>query len=250
MAENILFTFTLFFIIAVLYSSVGHAGASGYLAVMALLSFAPDSIKPTSLVLNIIVAAIASYKYIQAGYFDKKLFLAFIFTSIPAAFIGGYITMDPKYFRLLAGIFLIISAIMLLLNAYLKPSERESKAMPLSIGLGLGFVIGIVSGLVGVGGGIFLSPILIIANWTTPKKASGIAALFILVNSIAGLGGKLTVLTHLDKNIFYWIPAVVVGGIIGSYMGANKFSNKVIKVCLFIILLLAGLKFVFVDFAK
>lgn len=248
--EIFILTFFLLLIISTLYSSVGHAGASGYLAVMALLSFAPETIKPTSLVLNIIVATIASIKFIRADCFDRKIFIAFIVTSIPLAFLGGYITISPKYFKLIAGIFLIISALLIVIKTYIKPTLTEPKPMHIEYGLIIGSIIGLVSGLVGVGGGIFLSPIIIMANWTTVRNASGIAALFILCNSLAGLAGHLTALNKLDHNIFYWVIAVVIGGLVGSYLGTMKFNNKVIITCLFLVLLTAGLKFVFVDFAK
>lgn len=240
--------FLLFLIIATLYSSVGHAGASGYLAVMALLSFAPETIKPSSLVLNIIVATIASVKFIRAGYFDKRIFTSFVIASIPFAFIGGYITVSPKYFKLIAGLFLIISALLLIFKTYIKPKHTEPKPMPTAYGLLIGAIIGIFSGLIGVGGGIFLSPIIIMFNWTTVKKASGVAALFILCNSLAGLAGHFTALNKLDNNIFYWIIAVMMGGLLGSYLGVLKFNNKVIIVCLFLVLMTAGLKFILIDF--
>jgi uncharacterized membrane protein YfcA len=242
--------FVLFLIIAILYSSVGHAGASGYLAVMAILSFAPESIKPTSLILNIVVAAITSYKFIKAGYFDKKIFLSFIVTALPLAFLGGYISISPHYFKLLAGIFLILSAFFLIVKEFISTPVTPIKSMSLFGTLSIGSVIGFVSGLIGVGGGIFLSPIMIISNLTSVKNASGVAALFILCNSIAGLAGHISALNKIDFTIFYWIAAVLIGGFIGSYLGTKKFNNKVIISCLFIVLLTAGLKFIFVDFAK
>ncbi len=239
-------TFILFFIVSTLYSSVGHAGASGYIAIMALLSFSPESIKPFALILNSVVAFIASVKFIKAGYFDKKIFYAFIFTSIPFAFIGGYITINPIYFKVFAGIFLIISAILLVFKTYIKPLNSEIKPIPFYLCLLIGVIIGLLSGLIGVGGGIFLSPILIMTNWTTVKKASGIAALFILFNSLAGLFGHLTVIHEINKSIFLWISAVILGGILGSHLGTKKFNNKVIISFLFLVLLSAGFKFVFV----
>lgn len=250
MATDFIAAFFLFLIIATLYSSVGHAGASGYLAVMALLSFAPETIKPTSLVLNIIVSSIAAVKFIRAGYFDKKIFLAFIITSVPLAFLGGYISISPKYFKLIAGIFLIISALLLVVKTYIKPIQTTTRQMPLTFGLIIGSIIGLFSGLIGVGGGIFLSPIIILANWTTPRKASGIAALFILCNSLSGLAGHTTARFTLDHNILYWIFAVIIGGFAGTYLGTKRLNNKVIITCLFLVLLTAGLKFIFVDFAK
>ncbi|HEX2899196.1 MAG TPA: sulfite exporter TauE/SafE family protein, partial [Bacteroidia bacterium] len=210
--EEIILPFFLFMLIATLYSSVGHAGASGYLAIMALLSFAPESIKPTSLILNIAVALIASVKFIRAGYFDRRIFLAFVLTSLPFAFLGGYISINPQYFKLLAGIFLIVSAVLLFLKQYLKPSTANPRPMPLAAGLVLGSVIGLLSGLIGVGGGIFLSPILIMANWASVKNAAGISALFILCNSVAGFAGHFTAIQVLDGSILYWLAAVMIGG--------------------------------------
>jgi len=233
-----------------LYSSVGQAGASGYLAVMALLSFAPETIKPTSLVLNIVVASIASVKYLKADYFDRKIFISLIITSLPMAFLGGYISLSPKYFKLIAGLFLIISSVLLLVKEYFRKRDSTIVEMPFISGLILGSVIGLISGLIGVGGGIFISPIIIMANWTTVKKAAGISALFILFNSMAGLTGHLAGLNRVDHNIIYWVGAVIVGGLTGSYLGTIKLNNKILITCLFLVLLAAGLKFVFIDFAK
>jgi uncharacterized membrane protein YfcA len=247
---DIILACSLFFIIAILYSSVGHAGSSGYLALMALLSFAPETIKPTSLVLNIIVASIASFKYIREGYFDRKIFFPFVISSIPMAFIGGYIILNPKYFKLVAGLFLVIAALLLVVREYSRSKETEIKKMHIPYGLGIGGAIGLISGLIGVGGGIFLSPIIISANWASVKKASGIAAMFILCNSVAGLSGHLAGLNKIDHCIIYWIPAVVLGGLLGSHLGTVKLNTKVIIACLFLVLLTAGLKFLLVDFPK
>jgi hypothetical protein len=244
--SHIILASILFLIISILYSSVGHAGASGYLAVMALLSFAPETIKPTSLILNITVASIASVKYIKADCFDKRLFLAFILTSLPMAFVGGYITISPRYFKLIAGLFLAVSSLLLIIREYFKPSPTITNQMPFAYGLIGGSFIGLISGLIGVGGGIFLSPIIIMANWTSVKNASGVAALFILFNSIAGLAGHILALNKLDHNIFYWIVAVVIGGLIGSFLGTIKFNDKIIITCLFLVLLSAGLKFLLI----
>ncbi|MBP9069884.1 MAG: sulfite exporter TauE/SafE family protein [Bacteroidia bacterium] len=240
----------LFFIIAALYSSIGHAGASGYLAVMALLSFAPESIKPTSLILNIVVAAIASYKFIKEGYFDRRIFISFILFSLPAAFIGGYITVSSLYFKILAGLFLIVSSILIVLKKKTDgPVDKHSERSLVLTGI-IGVTIGFISGIIGVGGGIFLTPVLIMMNWTTVKKASGISALFILCNSISGLLGHLSSLPKIDSNIAYWVIAVALGGALGSYFGTKKFNNRIIIWCLFLVLLSAGLKFILVDAFK
>ncbi len=248
--ETIVITSFLFLFIALVYSSVGYAGSSGYLAIMALLSFAPETIKPTSLILNIAVSAIASYKFIKADYFDKRIFLILLVTSLPAALIGGYLTISPKYFKLVAGLFLIFASAALLIREYSKNNNSELVTMPVKWGLAIGSIIGLISGLIGVGGGIFLSPVIIMANWTTIKKASGITALFILANSISGLAGHLTALNQVDSNIIYWIIAVIIGGLTGSYLGTIKFQNRIIITCLFLVLLTAGFKFVLIDFLK
>lgn len=248
--DHIIIALFLFLIISIFYSSVGQAGASGYLAVMALLSFAPEAIKPTSLILNIVVATIASIKYLRADYFDRKIFIALIITSLPMAFLGGYLPISPRFFKLLAGLFLIVASILLLAKEYFKKPQTPTKQMPVIFGLIIGLFIGLISGLIGVGGGIFLSPILIIGKWTTIKKASGITALFILFNSVAGLSGHLAAINKIDHNIVYWVSAVVIGGLTGSYLGTIKFNNRVLTTCLFLVLLTAGLKFVFIDFLK
>jgi hypothetical protein len=243
--EFYLLVFLLFFLIAILYSSVGHAGASGYLAIMALLSFTPDTIKTTSLILNSVVAIIASIRFIKEGCFDRKIFIPFIITALPMSFLGGFITINPQYFKLAAGLFLIVSAILLMIKEYIITQNKPVRKMPWLWGLSIGAIIGLVSGLIGVGGGIFLSPIIIMANWTTAKNASGIAALFILCNSLAGLAGNMTALNTINFTIIYWIMAVLLGGLSGSYLGTIKFNHKVIITCLFLVLLSAGIKFIF-----
>lgn len=250
--EFILLTFGLFLLVAFLYSTVGHAGASGYLAVMALLSFPIESIKTISLVLNVVVASIASYKYINAGLFDKKIFLTFAVTSIPAAFIGGMFTVTPAIFKLMAGIFLVLSSILLVLKKYFSKQNDIEKNIPIVLGLVIGIVIGLFSGLIGVGGGIFLSPLLILMNWSGVRKASGISALFILCNSAIALTSHLTKVGKLDTSIFFWIVAVAIGGFIGSHLGSNRegkasLSDKIIVAFLFVVLFSAGIKFIFID---
>ena len=236
---------TLFLLIAFLYSSVGHAGASGYLAVMALLSFPIELIKPISLLLNIVVALIASWKFIKAGYFDKRLFLIFAVTSIPMAFVGGYLQVNPFWFKILAGVFLIASALLLILRQFLKPAETH-RTISVFPALLVGGAIGFLSGLLGVGGGIFLSPIMVLFGLTSIRNASGVAALFILCNSILGLTGHYVSFRLIPTEILYFIPMVMIGGYIGAHYGSQKFNNKIIVGFLFLVLLSAGLKFVFI----
>jgi len=243
--ELIALHFLPFFFIALLYSSVGHGGGSGYLAVMALLSFAPDVIKPTALILNCFVASIASYKFISAGFFDKRAFLVCSMAATPMAFVGGYIQLEATYYKLIAGIFLIISAILLVLKKRENLSGcNNKKEISVPVFAFIGGCIGFFSGLIGIGGGIFLSPILVLSNRICVKKVAGVAALFILLNSIAGLAGHLTAVNHLDSSIVISIIAVCTGGFIGSHLGSTKFSRKIIIYFLALVLLNAGLKFI------
>jgi len=244
--DAILLGFLCFFVIAALYSTVGHAGASGYLAVMALLSFPSHEIKPVSLILNIIVASIASYRFLKEGYFDKKVFLLFAGFSIPMAFVGGYFKADDHVFKLLAGIFLLLSALMVVYRI------TQSKAQTYAVkpvkawkaGL-LGSAIGYTSGLIGVGGGIFLSPILLLSQWALPKNISGTSALFILVNSVLGLAGHVSAINSIPKNTFYWMGAVVLGGLLGSHLGTQKIKTNGIYIVLSVVLFSAGIKMLF-----
>jgi uncharacterized protein len=245
--NTVILASSLFLVIAFLYSSVGHAGASGYLAVMSLLSFAPESIKPISLVLNCVVAAIASYKFISLGYFDRRIFTLFICSSVPFAFLGGWMQLPPNYFKLFAGIFLIVSALLLLFKSKLSKQQKEIKINQLSIPLGvlIGAVIGFFSGLIGVGGGIFLSPILILMGWATIKNTSGISALFILLNSMAGLIGYYNFMKELDSSVFVFMIVVAIGGFLGAHFGSKKLSPYWITLFLVLVLFSAGVKFVF-----
>jgi len=234
-----------FLIVSFLYSTVGHAGASGYLAVMALLSFPIESIKPVSLILNIVVSVIATYKFMKAGRFDRRVFVSFAITSIPMAFVGGYLKIDPHWFKILAGSFLVISALLLLVRQFIKETD-SIKQVNINVALVIGAIIGLLSGLLGVGGGIFLSPIIIIMGWATVKNTSGIAALFILCNSILGLTGHYIAIKSVPSEIIYFIGVVAIGGFIGSHYGSKVFNNKIILAFLFVVLLSAGIKFIFV----
>jgi len=232
----------LFFGIAVLYSSVGHAGASGYLAVMALLEFAPDTIKPTSLLLNIAVAGIASWRYLRAGCFDRNVFWPVALVALPMAFLGGALQLSAHAFKLVAGLFLLASAGLMGWRAIARSTEYHVRHMPRVAGAAAGLPIGLLSGIIGVGGGIFLSPILIAGRWAVLRHVSGIAALFILVNSIAGLLGRSTTELTLDPFLPWWLIAVVVGGLIGSKLGVSSLGTRAILIALCLVLFTAGVK--------
>ncbi|MBI5706978.1 MAG: sulfite exporter TauE/SafE family protein [Armatimonadetes bacterium] len=226
-------------IVAVLYSTVGHGGASGYLAAMALAGMAPAEMKPTALALNILVAGLGSIRYLRAGQFEWRVFWPCAVGSIPFAFLGGsHATPDQLYKRLLAG-FLILAAIALLLP---RPEDRDPKPFPPLAGVTIGAAIGYVSGLIGVGGGIFLSPILILSGWVRTRSASGISALFILVNSIAGLAGNAASLKALPSSLPWLALAAFVGGLLGTELGSKRLAPQGLRIVLCAVMLLASWK--------
>ncbi len=230
------------FVVAVLYSSVGHGGASGYLAVMALLAVSPTVTRPTALVLNLFVASIAFVQFYRAKHFDWKVFLPFAAASVPMAFVGGMIQLPTAVYKIILGVVLMLAAVRLALDL---KTTREPHAPPIWLALLIGAVLGLVSGLVGVGGGIFLTPILLLMNWAETKKAAGISALFILVNSISGLLGNYAQVLHLPTSVWFWIGAAIIGGIIGSTLGSFRFSSITLRRVLAVGLLLAGAKLIF-----
>jgi len=232
-----------FFSIAVLYSMVGHAGASGYLAAMALLSFSPDIMKPTALALNIIVALAASYRFYTAGLFSWRLFWPFAITSVPLAFLGGGLTVNHDVYRLLVGGALWFSAGYLILRYRAMGSDDAEIRRPgIPISLMVGGLIGFVSGLTGVGGGIFLSPVLVIMRWAGLRQTSALAAFFILMNSVSGLIGHLQKGGTVPENLFVWGSMVLAGGFIGASLGATKINNPALRMLLGIMLAFAGIK--------
>ena len=230
------------FVVAILYSSVGHGGASGYLGVMALLAVSPDITRPTALTLNLFVASIAFVQFYRAGHFDWKIFLPFASASIPFAFLGGTIQLPTAVYKIILGAVLILAAIRLAINL---KTPQQTNAPKIWLALIIGAILGLVSGLVGVGGGIFLTPILLLMNWTETKKAAGISALFILVNSFSGLLGNYAQVLKLPSNVFFWILAAVIGGVIGSTLGSFRFNSLTLRRVLAVGLTLAGGKLLF-----
>ena len=231
-------------IVAFLYASVGHGGASGYLALMALFSFAPGAMKPTALLLNLFVAGIAFYHYYKAGYFNKKLFLVFATASIPFAFFGGMIELDASIYKKVLGI-LLIFAILKMFNAFGKESSLIKDAK-LWQGLLVGGIIGFFSGLIGIGGGIILTPVILLLHWGKMKEAAAVSALFIWVNSAAGLTGQISSGVSISIQSFILVAFAIVGGFIGSYYGSRKFNNKKLRHLLAFVLIIASIKLLFV----
>lgn len=231
------------FVVAILYSSVGHGGASGYLAVMAFFAVGPEVTRPTALTLNIFVASIAAVQFYRSGYFSWRTFWPFAAASIPFAFIGGMITLPTNIYKIVLGLVLIFAAVRLAWNL---KAQGEAKAPRIWTALIIGAVIGLLSGLVGVGGGIFLTPVLLLMNWSETKRAAGISAAFILVNSISGLAGNYVQVTNAPPNVWFWIAAAVVGGILGSALGARRFDSLTLRRVLALVLIFAGVKLVIV----
>lgn len=229
-------------LIAVLYSSVGHAGASGYIAVMSLLSLAPDFIKPTALALNVLVAAIATWQFHRAGHFSWKLFWPFAILAVPCAFFGGYVNLPTHIFKVIIGVILLLSALRFVFDAQRTKPISEPPRLP-AIVTGAG--IGLLSGLTGTGGGIFLTPLLLFMGWAGAKQAAAVSALFILVNSTAGLAGYLSNSHSLPSLIAPLFVVAALGGGIGSYLGSRRFDSAAIKRFLAVVLLIAGAKLIF-----
>ncbi len=241
--ENIYLFLLILPIVSFLYSSVGHGGASGYLALMALFSFAPESMKPTALLLNIFVAGISFYYYYKEGHFNKKLFIAFAITSIPLAFFGGRIEVDATLYKKILAI-LLIFAILKMLNVFGKESQ-SIKSMKLWQGLIVGGVIGFFSGLIGIGGGIILTPIILLLHWGKMKEAAAVSALFIWVNSASGLIGQLSSGVVIEKASFVLVVIALIGGVLGGYYGSKKINNRNLQYMLAFVLMIASVKLFF-----
>lgn len=230
-------------IISFLYSSVGHGGASGYLAMMALFSFAPETMKPTALLLNLFVAGISFYYYYKEGYFNKKLFISFALTSIPLAFLGGTIEIDASIYKKILAV-LLVFAILKMLNVFGKESDTI-KQVKLWQGLVVGGIIGFFSGLIGIGGGIILTPVILLLHWGKMKEAAAVSALFIWVNSASGLIGQLSTGISLNMDSFILVAIALIGGIFGGYFGSKKINNQNLRYILAFVLVIACVKLFF-----
>lgn len=231
-------------IIAFLYAAVGHGGASGYLALMALFSFSESMMRPTGLLLNLFVAAVAFYHFWKKGHFNSKLFFAFAIGSIPLSYAGGRITVDPYYYKITLAI-LLIFAILKLLNVVGRESQltKEVQWIPALIS---GAIIGFVSGLIGIGGGIILSPLILIFKWGKAKEAAAVSALFIWVNSAAGMIGQLHEGVFFNSHSWLFAGLAIIGGFVGAYFGSSKLENNGLRKLLAFVLILASVKLIFV----
>ncbi len=244
MSEHILLLSLFIFLVAGLYASVGHGGASGYLALMTLLGMPIATIKPVALMLNIAVSLIAFIQFYRSGFFNKKLFIPLAIASVPAAYAGGLLSIDPHLYKQLLGGLLFISAIRLAMP--LKKEVIVVQHFNIVLVVMIGASIGFLSGMIGIGGGIILSPLLILVRYSDVKTTSGISALFIFVNSIAGLLGQMNQGIEFSPSMSVMIAVAIAGGLIGSYIGARQLNISMLKKVLAVVLFIASLKLIFV----
>ncbi len=233
----------LVFVASALYASVGHAGASGDIAAMGLVGVPAASVKPIALILNLFVATIATHRFYRSGYFSWPLFWPFALTSIPAAFIGGRISLPSHIYQPVVGVVLLYAAYRLVRSSVGRGQEGTTK-VPLYAGMLWGAGIGLLSGLTGVGGGIFLSPLLLLAGWAETRQSAGVSAAFILVNSVAGLAGNVSSIHQLPILVLWLIPAAMFGGFVGSYFGSQRFNPTTLRRLLAIALVVAAIKMI------
>ena len=234
----------LFALGAALYSSVGHGGASAYIAAMALFAVAPEVMKPIALALNLLVAGFGTWRYARRGLTNWKLVLAFALTAMPAAFIGGGIHLPAFYYKPLVGVLLWAAAARLMWQPKAL-AERETHSPTLRVTLPAGAVLGLLAGLTGTGGGIFLSPLIILFGWETPRHTSGVAAGFILLNSIAGLAGNVSAVRGLPPELPILAAAVAAGALLGTWLGVERLPRERLLQALGLVLIVAGYKLIF-----
>ncbi len=232
------------FTVALLYSSVGHGGASGYLAIMSFAGVPVEQMATTALMLNLMVAAIALSAYWRAGHLSWWLTWPFILGSVPAAFAGGLVNLPTATYELVLSMVLLLAAVRLLWSP--KVAGDDARPLSLPVAVATGAVLGLVSGMVGIGGGVFLSPLIILMNWADPKRTSATSACFILTNSVAGLGGRAL---RQGLDVGHLLPLVIaafVGGILGSCTGANRVSGLWLRRLLAVVLMVAACRLVII----
>jgi hypothetical protein len=268
-STDVLLLSLLILLAATLYSSVGHGGASGYLAAMALFGLAPAVMRPTALCLNLLVSSLATFRFWRAGHFRWRTFWPLAAASVPAAYVGGALTLPTTLYKQLVGLALLFAAIRLFLHARKlagaddtaardggtaagvsqpagsEAEESEMRGAPLWLAMPLGVVIGLLSGLTGVGGGIFLSPLLLLAGWAGARRTAAVSAAFILVNSAAGLLGNAAGVKSVSAALPYFAVAAFVGGVLGTEFGTRRLPPPWIRRLLAAVLVVAGLKLIF-----
>jgi uncharacterized membrane protein YfcA len=227
-------------IVAFIYAGVGHGGASGYLALMALFMFPPDIMKPTALLLNIFIAGVSFWAFKNKGHFKWKLFYPFAITSIPAAFLGGYLEVEVGLYKKILAVLLIFSILRLL--GFLGKERDEIRKIQLWQGLLAGGSIGFFAGMIGIGGGIILSPVILLMGWGRMKETAAVSALFIFVNSVSGMSGYLIKGSSINLQSFVLVGIALIGGTAGAYIGSGKMNNVQLRYMLAFVLMIASVK--------
>ena len=244
MDSHFLLFLPLLAIVAFLYSSVGHGGASGYLAVMAIMGIAPPLMKSSALLMNLAVSLFSFYGFYRAGFFKLKLFLPFAIASIPMAYLGGTMTLSDSIYKKILAVCILISIARLLYQ--FKQEETENKDVPIWAGLTAGGIIGLISGMIGIGGGIILSPLMLLMKWAKLKETAAVSALFIFINSSSGLYGQIMKGGfQIPENLQWAILATIFGGLLGSYFGSQKFNLPTLRYMLAMGLFIACAKLIF-----
>jgi len=243
MTDYLYLFYGLLFLVAFFYASVGHGGASGYLALMAIFGMAPEVMKPTALLLNLFVSLIAFIQFYRGGHFILRIFLPLAIASVPMAFVGGMMHIDSGLYKKILGVLLLIPVARFLFFANTPVDETRKTSVALS--LLIGGSIGFLSGLIGIGGGVILSPVLLFLKWTDQKQTAAISALFIFVNSLSGLAGQFTKGIQFNNNMVWCVAIAFVGGLCGAYFGALRFKQSILKNILALVLLLAVYKLIF-----
>lgn len=243
MESSLIFFYCMLFIVAFLYASVGHGGASGYLALMALFAISPAVMKPTALLLNLFVSSTSFIQFYRGGHFKWKSFWPFALASIPLSYIGGTMAIESSVYKKILGALLIIPVVRFFLFKNTDPKDLRPGSIPVS--LLIGGSIGLLSGMIGIGGGIILSPILLMLKWSDQKQTAAISAAFIFVNSAAGLAGQFTKGFEFNAHMIGYVAVAFTGGILGAYLGALKFPQNVLKNVLASVLAVAAYKLLF-----
>ncbi len=243
-ANNLILIAALMAVAAALYSSVGHGGASAYLAIMALFSVAPETMRPTALALNLVVAGLGAFSFARRGQTNWRLLAAFAVTAAPAAYLGGMVELPPHIYRPLVGTVLLAAAARLFWQPE-RLAARPVSRPPLAVTLPAGAGLGLLAGLTGTGGGIFLSPLIILFGWEEARKTSGVAAAFIFINSASGLLGNLSSVRALPPELPLLVGAVAIGAVAGTWAGLYRLPRERLLQALGLVLVIAGLKLVF-----
>lgn len=227
-------------LVAFMYAGVGHGGASGYLALMALFMFPPEIMKPTALLLNIFIAGVSFWAFKKRGHFNWKLFYPFAVASIPAAFIGGYMEVEVGLYKQVLAVLLIFSVLRML--GFLGKEKEELRNLKLWQGLLAGAIIGFFSGMIGIGGGIILSPVVLLLGWGRMKETAAVSALFIFVNSVSGMSGYLLKGSSVGPQSFVLVGIALIGGVAGAHIGSGKMNTIQLRYMLAFVLIIASVK--------